>query len=421
MKKKSRVRGLILTGVLLLALTACGSESGSKDDSKGGTSEAAERTTASVSEVTTEKTTGEITEATTEKTTRETTEATTEKTTKETTEATTEKTTEADVNLEKPSGFYHQLDGKYYTVYWDEVPGATEYEIRYPSKDGTYKTARLDAPSASLKAFRENNILNGNIYVKAIMKSGNKEYSSDEASTYFEIPEINLEDYNDNASILLDRDSLIKWGELQGYKYKEIKDGDITIIDLYCEDSLNSGFWNNLGRGAHAALGGLIQGFTDEAYDTAKTDLSSAQNILFAILEHAGVESYLKDKVGDFAKSGLISALEYGLQAIFMDTDLHNVYYYKDTDAGAICSEQLFLVKNREAYAYDNYGGYETAADGSYHFNKKVGYFDQCYNVHVSIVNYDNFEYYDFIIERNKDYESYDETAASTHNALYGD
>ena len=116
--------------------------------------------------------------------------------------------------------------------------------------------------------------------------------------------------------------------------------------------------------------------------------------------QNEGVEDYLNKLDESASQSGKAAALQYGLQALFADRRLHFVYYYKDTDCGAICSECLFLKNNRADYEQENYGSFTKKEDGGYHLrDKSTG---QTYRVYVTSVVANTYEYWDVIIYNDR-------------------
>ena len=307
-----------------------------------------------------------------------------------------------EVNLRAPSSYYYDIDGKYYMIYWDEVPGATEYEISFTDSNGEVKQNRRPNPYVKLSNFRENGLIKGNISVRSIKKVGDREVISKWNNVPYDIPEIKLDDYISDTSLLLDHDSLLKWADNKGYEYSETQDGDITIVDVYFKDKENSGLKDKLGRFGAAAWKAFVSGFIEGGKDKVESDFDGRINTLKTLFTYEGLGDYAKDTLDESSLTGTISALYYGVQALLKDAKIHYIYYYKDKKAGAFCAERILLKKNRENYVEENYSSYKLNDKGAYHVYKPTGDIKQYMDIYVTESKYDEYDYWDIIIYRDK-------------------
>lgn len=92
----------------------------------------------------------------------------------------------------------------------------------------------------------------GTIYVRAVRTIDSVEYYSDWVSLDYNIPVVNLGDVEYYTAFSLDYNRLIDWADYNGYEYvvsEEIYyEEKYFVVDVSCKDSLNSGFWNAIGR-----------------------------------------------------------------------------------------------------------------------------------------------------------------------------
>lgn len=270
-----------------------------------------------------------------------------------------------EVNLSAPDNFTYALDGKIYVIKWNDVKGASKYEIEYTKADGTKETMTVE------NAFVNDTSANwGNsrsIKVRAVKNVNGKDYYSSWNTATYTYPTRDLNDYSYRSATLLDKDGVVEWAKLKGYKSKVVTDGDVTVVDVHYKDDINGGFWSKLGRAAGAAFGAWLTGYTEGVYDTVTSDFSSVQSTLNTLFTNEGLGDYI-NKVDDSATgSANISALAYGVQTLFEDTDIHYTYYFNDVRKGAICCQATLLMNGRDNYEKDNYSKFEKDKDGSYH------------------------------------------------------
>ena len=306
-----------------------------------------------------------------------------------------EYTYEIPVYLATPANIRYDLDGTKFYVIWDAAEKAEQYEVEFTDGNGDVKTALMNGPRGTMS-----NIVEGRQYdfrIRSVKTIGDHSYYSDWVESSYTVPQLDYTDetFSYTRATMLDYNRLIKWAEGRGYNYKtETKEG-LTIVDVSVEDNLNKGFWSKAGDVVGAVIGGYIGGYGSEVYDKVNNDFSSAESTFRTIMENEGMEDYLNSVDESADQSGKATALQYGLQALYADRRVHFIYYYKDTDCGAICSESIMLKNNRENYEQNNYGDFTKGEDGGYHLKlKSTG---QTFRVYCTNIIANTYEYWDII------------------------
>ncbi|SEG16527.1 hypothetical protein SAMN04487934_10954 [Eubacterium ruminantium] len=305
------------------------------------------------------------------------------------------------VKVDKPQNVKSMLDGRIVRFKWDEAKGATGYQVEYNGK-----VTDLENPSCKVTDPAEGT--NVAIKFRTVKTVNSKAYYSDWVDTTFAMPVIELEKYSNATATLLCKDDLIAYAKLNGFKYKETQEGDATIVDVYYKDAINGGILKTLLRTGKDALGAYLSNYLGTASSTIINDLNNTQNIVVGILEEGGLKEYANSYIHNLDEeadsNGKMSALEKGLSTLFMDTNIHNYYYYKDTAKGAICSTNVMMVDGREDYIEKNYGKFSTDKDGKYPL--MLTRTNQGFTVQIKVFEMKGYKYF-YIITSKDDIDRY--------------
>lgn len=297
------------------------------------------------------------------------------------------------VKLGKLSTINTTISGSNYYLGWSKVDGASSYEIRLGADGKVYS---LNSESAKI-----DNMVDGQnleTYIRSVRKVGSHTYYSEWSLFNLAYPLYEYDKMPFEYAMDLNLERLKIWAANNGYKIDiESKEG-VTFADVHYKDSANSGFANGVGRLIGSMLGGYLVGTMEEAQDTYESDFSEIDATIGAFVEAGGVKEYANGKSDDFKVAGQVGALYYGLQSLFLDTDVHMIYRYNDVTDSAIVCELYMLNVNHENYHANRYKDFTPGADNLYHFNTinnnklkvftKVQYIDG-YSYNVSIVGYE--------------------------------
>ncbi|MDD6202351.1 MAG: hypothetical protein PUB13_05340 [Lachnospiraceae bacterium] len=285
------------------------------------------------------------------------------------------------------------IRGSYIFLDWDDVDGATSYEIRI------YDDGENFPLSSSFAQITDS--LDGEqveAYIRSVRNVGSYTYYSDWVLKEIEYPQYDYANIFYEDAIDLDLERLKLFAKAKGLTVDiEEKEG-IVFADLHCSDPNNSGLANGFARVVGSAIGGLLVGATDSASDTINDDFAEIDSMVNAFVESGGVKEYAEDKKEEIKNAGTAGAIVYGLKALFMDTDIHYVYRYSDINSSATVCEMYMIYVGNENYLTNRYGSYEKAEDGLYHFTTPNGNKISIYtkvarknnsSYNVSVIGYD--------------------------------
>ena len=292
------------------------------------------------------------------------------------------------VMLGMPKDITGELSGKVLKISWVDAQGATSYEANVNDEIISAMDNNVQVKVSEGES--------GTIYVRAVRTIDSGEYYSDWVSFDYSVPVINLEDVSYYTAFLLDYNKLLEWTNYCGYSYEVyeeiINEVNHFVVDVSCEDSLNSGFWNAVGRTVDSAVGAYIDGYVSETIDSYTSDFSTVENTLGTMLGNDSVKGYVEGVDEAANHNGTANAIFSGLRALGLDTNKHFKYYYQNADNAAVRSECFFLKNGRETYEEDNWGQFEVQDDGKYHlFNKKL---QQNYCLDIQEITKDSHDYW---------------------------
>ncbi len=298
------------------------------------------------------------------------------------------------VYLGVPTNLMLEINGKRLELAWDEAKGATSYEI-YINVDGAEK--------GDTKNFSERSVFkkvsegeSGEVFVRSVRTNEAGTHYSEWISAKYSVPVVDFEKIYYSNAFLLDYNKLLQWVDYKGYSYEISEevygDKSYIVVDVSHEDKLNSGFWNTVGRVIGTTAGAFLDGYVEETYDSYTGDFESVENTLATILSNDSVKGYVND-VNESAKySGAAEAIVQGLDVLFLDTDIHYVYYYENDYHAAKCSVAKFLKVGREKYKEEQFGHLQVNEEGLYEaFSKNL---QQSYLLSVEEVVVDSYDYW---------------------------
>lgn len=258
--------------------------------------------------------------------------------------------------------------GSYFHLKWEDIAGATSYEIKLAEDD--------TATSISAGQAWIHNVQDGeqfHLYIRPVRNVGKYTYYGEWGQYDITFPAYKYDQISFEDAIDLDLDRLKLWAETNGYQIKVTEKDGATIANVSCKDENNAGIINNAGRVLGSTLAGLLDGVTGSIGETYNEDFSDANNLVGALVAAGGVDEYVEEKKDDAAVAGLASGVVSGLKALNSDADIHYIYQYSNTADAAIFCESYMLNSGNESYLQDRYGSYETDANGFYHFVTAAG------------------------------------------------
>lgn len=271
--------------------------------------------------------------------------------------------------------------GQYLYIIWDAINGASYYSVKLGDDGQEYKIYDIYT--------RINNCVDGqnlNIHVTPVRELGDYTYSGKEGIYNVEFPTYDYAKMGAFEYALdLDLERLKKWASVHNYSIDiSEKDGE-TFADVHYIDMENSGLANTLGRFFGSVAGGYLVGLLGSAEDTYNEDLSRFDHMLEAFAKSGGVKEYAQDKKAEFSENAKYSAIEYGIESLFADTDIHYVYRYNDVNDAPLIVEMYMMHLNHDGYRNSHYGDVKPDADNIYHFkspyskNGLKSYLDKAY------------------------------------------
>ena len=266
-----------------------------------------------------------------------------------------------EVHLDAPAKVYMTPDGGRMYLYWDQVDGATGYEVNFYEADGSTTPLTITYPYRSFRS----PIVDGTqkrFDIRSVKTVNNQNYYSDWQSFNYTDPTFkDLKDYNFYESCTLDFDRLKKWAKAKGYTFKSTVDGDYTFVEISFKDDVNSKFWAKIKRAVGDAFKAAIRGYEEginlenavEAFSESekkwKTDFFDKLN---AIAEK------------DAEKSGLFA----GIKSFATPRTVNCYYRFSNTNTAPDGCEVALDKKNRKTYATDFAAQHKPDSNGIYTF-----------------------------------------------------
>lgn len=293
------------------------------------------------------------------------------------------------IYLGVPSNITYQVNGRKLEVTWDEAKGATGYEV----------TTALDKEGVVLtKCFAQKTIQageEGTTYIRAVRTTESGTYYSDWITANYTIPVIDYAEVSAKEAFFLDYNRLLDWADYNEMSYKvsekTMDDTVYMVVDVYYEDSLNSGFFNTAGRVIDSAAESFWNSYVEETESSYSDDFATIEDTIITFIDNDSVQEYV-DKVDESAtQHGALSAIGDGLGALFLDTNIHYLFYYENYDNAARCCCGKLLKNNRENYDV-NFRELKTDAEGFY--DQYSGDFEQAYKFKMEVMNINGYDYW---------------------------
>ncbi len=287
-----------------------------------------------------------------------------------------------------PSSIEVTMDGTIMEMTWPSVTGATGYEVVAGTAEGSVTANNAYIQVAEGESY--------SISVRTVREIESGTYYSDWVTTEYVVPTVDVSSYSTYTAFLLDYNHLLEWANTKGYSYKAVQKDGYILVDVYYEDTLNSGFWSTVGRVLDSAAGAFIDSYLTNTYDTYANDFSSVENALWSLFESGGVKEYAMDVDDASTTSGVESAFVYGLEALILDTDVHYQFYYTDTRRAAFGAWGMLLKNNREDFEKQTFGDFSPKEDGRYHL--VASNTEQPVVIEIAPMKLNSFDYWSVII-----------------------
>lgn len=256
------------------------------------------------------------------------------------------------IYLGMPSDITFEMNGRVLEFDWEVAKGATGYEVstNYNETEGSEPVSISSNHAEAMVSGGET----GTLYVRAVRTKDTETYYSDWVSVDYSVPVINYEDVTYGEAFMLDYNRLLKWAEYYEYAYEvteEVLDNKTyMVVDVYRKDSINSGFLNAADRVIGSVVDGFWNGYVEETESSHAENFSTVGDTIMTFIQSDGIEGYVNDVDESAKESGVVSAINEGLEALLVDTKIHHIFYYENYDNAAMCSMSKFLANGREDF-----------------------------------------------------------------------